>query len=142
MESMERNMGTTDTEEYKKQAGCVPVRGGKGDLKVLLVTNKSGKHWVLPKGTVKKSEQDHEAAVRETEEEAGISGDVVGPLGLYFDHKKGYAIQFFTLQVTKEEQSWSEDSRRERKWCSIDKAISTVKKKYIKEVLEKLKSTM
>jgi diphosphoinositol-polyphosphate diphosphatase len=127
------------TEHYKKQAGCVPVRGGKDDFSVLLVTNKSGKNWVLPKGTVKKTEQDHEAAVRETKEEAGIKGDVVGPLGLYFDHKKDYAIQFYTLQVTKEKKKWSEKTKRRRKWFLIDEAIATVKKEYIVEVLQKLK---
>jgi len=130
-----------ETDQYKKQAGCVPVRGGKGDLSVMLVTNKSGKHWVLPKGTVKKSEQDHEAAVRETKEEAGIKGEVVGePLGLYFDHKKGYAIQFYTLQVKKEKKKWLEKTKRDRQWFPIDEAISIVKKEYVVEVLRKLKS--
>eukprot|EP00026_Physarum_polycephalum_P023237 Phypoly_transcript_28110.p1 GENE.Phypoly_transcript_28110~~Phypoly_transcript_28110.p1 ORF type:complete len:148 (+),score=36.33 Phypoly_transcript_28110:35-445(+) len=129
-----------DTSHYKKQAGCVPVRGGKEDFSVLLVTNKSGKNWVLPKGTVKKSEQDHEAAARETEEEAGVKGDIAGPLGLHFDHKKEYAIQFFTLKVTKEKKKWDEKSNRQRKWFSIDEAIGIVKKKYVVEVLHNLKS--
>jgi 8-oxo-dGTP pyrophosphatase MutT (NUDIX family) len=131
-----------DTAQYKKQAGCVAVRSGKEGFSVLLVTNKSGKNWVLPKGTVKKSEQDHEAAVRETEEEAGIEGDIVGSLGLHFDHKKEYAIQFFTLQVTKENKKWDEKSKRERKWFPIDEAIAIVKKKYVVEVLQNLKNHM
>lgn len=130
-----------DTTQYKKQAGCVPIKRIDNVLHVLLVTNKSGKNWVLPKGSIKRSEVGHEAAKRETNEEAGIKGEVIATLGTFMDHKKEYSIQFFSLNVTKEKKKWLENSTRKRQWFPIEEAITTVKKQYIVEVLESLKKS-
>lgn len=132
-----------DISKYKQQAGCVPIkRDGNGTPCVLLVTNKSGKNWVLPKGSIEDKEVGQEAATRETSEEAGVVGDTVKPLGTFMDHDKKYTIHFFTLHVTIEKDKWREKKKRERKWFTIEDAISTVKKQYIVEVLEALKQTL
>jgi ADP-ribose pyrophosphatase YjhB (NUDIX family) len=54
---------------YKQQAGCVPIAGSRETLRVMLITNKKGSHWVLPKGSIKSGELNDHAAWRETKEE-------------------------------------------------------------------------
>ncbi len=51
----------------------------KGD-EVLLIKNPSGK-WTFPKGNVEEGERPEDTAVREVEEETGIKGKIVKPLG-------------------------------------------------------------
>ncbi len=51
----------------------------KGD-EVLLIKNPSGK-WTFPKGNIEEGERPEDTAVREVEEETGIKGKIVKPLG-------------------------------------------------------------
>ena len=64
------------------QAGGIAFRGRGRDLQILLVTSKkqSG-FWIFPKGHVEPGETAAQAGVRETVEEAGVSGDLLGPVG-------------------------------------------------------------
>jgi len=128
-------------DKYKPQSGCIPITGSNDSLRVLLITNKSGSRWVLPKGSIKSSETPEHAAKRETKEEAGVKGDITGTMGVFYDHKKEYAIQFFVLRVTKEKKKWDEKRKRQRKWFTIGEALEAVKKKYIVELLEGLAQT-
>ena len=64
------------------QAGGIAFRGSGRDLSILLVTSKKqAGFWIFPKGHIERGETAAEAGVRETEEEAGVTGDLLGPVG-------------------------------------------------------------
>lgn len=63
-------------------AGCVVVREDAGRSLFLVVRSSDGRHWVLPKGHIEAGESPSEAARREVQEEAGVTGEVVTRLGV------------------------------------------------------------
>ncbi|KAF9361722.1 hypothetical protein BGX34_006965 [Mortierella sp. NVP85] len=122
-------------------AGCVPI--DKQGRRVLLVgsTKKKGE-WVLPKGGWENDETQEEAAARETWEEAGALGRIVGHLGEY-EHKvnKRTGIPesvfiFFEMEVEKIEAEYPEMRKRERRWFPFEQAKTIVAKKVMKKALE------
>jgi len=64
------------------QAAVIPYRVHEERVEIALVTSQSGKRWVMPKGSLDDGEDAMDAAVRETEEEAGLIGELVEqPIG-------------------------------------------------------------
>ncbi len=73
---------------YKKLKGLDAEKHKSLDEVVWLIGKHSGYHkWVLPKGMIEKGESAEETAVRETEEEMGVVGRVVGDKPV---HKEEY----------------------------------------------------
>lgn len=60
-----------------RAAGGIVVRGDD----VLLVHRPKYDDWSLPKGKCKRRESDEDCALREVEEETGLSCEIVRPLG-------------------------------------------------------------
>jgi 8-oxo-dGTP pyrophosphatase MutT (NUDIX family) len=89
-----------------EQAGGIifrvdPVTG----VSILLVSSKKERgHWIFPKGHVERGETAAEAALRETEEEAGVGGELLGPAGaLEFDWGgRHFRVEYFLIRATSE----------------------------------------
>ncbi len=63
-------------------AGCVVARHNKhGKARYLLVHRPQYDDWSLPKGKLEDGESFLDAAIREVDEETGIVGEIVGPIG-------------------------------------------------------------
>ena len=88
------------------QAGGIAFRGAGRNLSILLVTSKKqAGFWIFPKGHVEPGETAAQAGVRETEEEAGVTGDFLGSVGppLEYDwNGKRYSVQYFLIRATSE----------------------------------------
>ena len=88
----------------------------------------------MPKGNSSAGLTPHGAAATEAEEEAGVSGAVCPtPLGSYRYRKlrKNGAslmvdVDVFPLAVTREHESWKEQSQRERRWFTLVEAADAV----------------
>lgn len=62
-------------------AGGIVYRMSRGKPQILLVTARRRPDvWVFPKGHIERDETAEEAAVREVEEESGVSAAIVAPL--------------------------------------------------------------
>lgn len=121
-----------------RQIAALPYRtdGTKIDspVRVLLVTSRETKRWVIPKGNPMTGMLAHAAAAVEAHEEAGVSGLVCPtPLGSYrYRKRKGNGaslmldVDVFPLAVTRELDSWKEQSQRERRWFSLPDAANAV----------------
>ena len=109
------------------QAGGIAFRRTGDDVAILLVRAKNNPAlWILPKGHVEPGESAADAAARETEEEAGITGDLVGPIGapLEFDNGREYvSVQYFLIRATSDSASVE---GRPKKWFSPEAAIQAV----------------
>jgi diadenosine hexaphosphate hydrolase (ATP-forming) len=106
------------------QAGGIAFRGNGRDLQILLVTSKKQQgFWIFPKGHVEPGETAAQAGVRETMEEAGVSGDLLGPVGAPLEYDwngKRYGVQYFLIRATAESPA---SDGREVVWLPYDEAL-------------------
>jgi 8-oxo-dGTP pyrophosphatase MutT (NUDIX family) len=120
--------------DRKKQVAALPVRRDtRGGLRVLLVTSRETRRYVIPKGWPMAGRKDHQAAAVEAREEAGIRGKIAKkPIGTYtYDkrHDKGSVpvrVKVYLLEVQEELEAWPEQAERERKWLTPAKAAAAV----------------
>ena len=108
-----------------RQAGGIVVRMERGQVRVLVVTaRKKRNRWVFPKGTVKRNEEPADAAVREVEEEAGVTGDVIDRLGtVRYPSRDGFVrLEYFLIAYSGPHEEESEEAR-EVVWCAVEDAI-------------------
>jgi len=132
-----------------KQVGAVPYRRDEnGALKVLLVTSRETGRWVIPKGWPMKKLRDHKAALKEAEQEAGVSGRVRRkPAGTYEYFKRTSTafvlveVTVFLLAVKTQRDEWPEMSERKRRWFSCASAARMVKEPGLKSIFLALRET-
>jgi 8-oxo-dGTP pyrophosphatase MutT (NUDIX family) len=107
------------------QAGGIAFRGSGRDLSILLVTSKKETgFWIFPKGHIEHGETAAQAGVRETEEEAGVTGDLLGPVGppLEYDWAgERYSVQYFLIRATAEAPA---SDGRTIAWLPFEEALA------------------
>jgi 8-oxo-dGTP pyrophosphatase MutT (NUDIX family) len=123
----------------------MPWRKVRGKIEILLVTTRTTKRWVIPKGWPMKDHSPSECAAREAFEEAGVRGKISAlPLGIYSYgklRKSGRTVickvKVFALKVTRQHTRWPEKSAREIEWCSPPEALERVKEIGLKRLIVK-----
>jgi len=129
-----------------EQVGALCVRRqDDGSCQVLLVTSRGTGRWIIPKGWKAKSLEDHEAAAREAEEEAGVSGKVTSkPIGNYTYFKldgttaRTLRVAVYVLLVRRIKEYWPEQSQRRRAWFDIREAIEKVQEPRLRTLIKGL----
>jgi 8-oxo-dGTP pyrophosphatase MutT (NUDIX family) len=90
--------------DFVEQAGAVIYRRGDDGFKVLIVrARKNPSDWIFPKGHIEQDESPAQAAVREAEEEAGVTGRIVAPLWPAITFEAGgrhLRVQYFLIEFT------------------------------------------
>lgn len=132
---------------WKKQIGALPIRRDKnGALRVLLVTSRETRRYVIPKGWPWPGVKDHKAAAEEAREEAGIRGKMhKEPIGSYtYDKRRPDGIvpvkvKVFLLEVEVELDEWPEAKQRERRWLTLAKAAEAVQEPELAELILQLR---
>ncbi len=128
---LQYRFGWIDGEDLtqKHQVGALPYQMVDGHPVVLLVTSSTRQRWVLPKGGIEDGETPLEAALREAQEEAGVTGKIgKTPVGSYSDLKLGkrqlreVMVDIYPLKVKKQFVDWDEDGKRHRQWVTCDEA--------------------
>ena len=131
-----------DTPEWLyNQSAVVPYRLDDGVIEVMLITSRSGKRWVLPKGVIDPGESAPESAAREALEEAGITGAVeITPVGRYTYEKWGgtCSVEVFLMEVHRELDDWDEADIRSRQWYHHAEAASMVDEPQLQRILMNL----
>ena len=107
------------------QAGGIAFRRDGGGLSILLVTSKKQPgFWIFPKGHVEPGETTAQAGVRETMEEAGVTGDLLGPIGDPLEYEwegRRYSVQYFLIRATSESPA---SDGRTIAWLPFDEALA------------------
>ena len=113
------------------------------ELKVLLITSRENRRWVIPKGWPMHDLSDDRAAAQEALEEAGVVGEVAAqPVGAY-----GYAkrlksgqtrlctVRVYPLKLRQERARWREQDVRERRWFAPAEAAQLVQEPELKRLI-------
>lgn len=117
-----------------QQVAALPWRQGEHGPEILLVTTRTTKRWLIPKGWTMDGKADHEAAATEAYEEAGVRGIAdtmpVGQYGYLKLLKSGkprhLTVQVFAIAVDEVLDDWPEKSDRERQWASPQQALALI----------------
>ena len=129
--------------ELRTQFGALCYRMKKDKLKILMITSRSGKRWILPKGWPIDGATPAKAAAREAFEEAGAEGKVGGHcLGIYSYYRdfKGddmpCVVAIYPLHVKKVHAIFPEKGQRKRKWVSQKKAVEMVENPELGQIIK------
>ena len=110
-----------------EQAGGIAVRRDAAGLSVLLVrAKKDPTVWIFPKGHIEPGETAEAAALRETREEGGVEGEVIGEIGEpieFTSERELVRVRYFLIRALAE--SVSTDGR-EKRWFPFDEARQTL----------------
>jgi 8-oxo-dGTP pyrophosphatase MutT (NUDIX family) len=120
--------------EFVQQAAVIPVREGH----VCLVTARSGKRWVIPKGSLEPGMTAGQVSLKEAWEEAGLVGVLRRePFGSYSYEKLGltHHVTVFVMQVTEAAEVWPECLDRRRCWLTPEEAQEQVSQPGLSELL-------
>ena len=102
----------TKPDYFYIQSGVIPYRIEDGVMQVLLITSRSGRRWVIPKGVVEPDLTPTTSAAMEALEEAGIEGPIQPvSIGTYQRQKWGgtCSVEVFVMKV---ETVFEEDGLR------------------------------
>jgi 8-oxo-dGTP pyrophosphatase MutT (NUDIX family) len=111
-------------------------------VSVLLVSSKKEPgNWIFPKGHIERGETAAEAGLREVEEEAGVTGEIVAPAGEQeFDWGgRRYRVEYFLIRATSETD---ETDGRKKVWLPFDKAVARLTYPETKRMLRDARARM
>ena len=123
-----------------QQAAAIPVRRHDGNLQICLIRRQNAATWGVPKGLIDPGETPEETALKESWEEAGLRGRVIGSaIGTYTYEKWGitFSVAVFVMEVLATEDTWEEADFRERRWTSFAAAPSLLGDHPVRPLLER-----
>jgi 8-oxo-dGTP pyrophosphatase MutT (NUDIX family) len=128
------------------QCGALPFSITEdGEVKVLLVTTRGKRDWIIPKGWPIRNLTGGATAAREAYEEAGLLGAVVGedPIGFYRYEKRRnsgkaaiHEVSVFLFAVERQIRRWPEKSERETRWFAPAVASTLVAQAGLADILQ------
>lgn len=122
-------------------AGGVVTRERDGRIEVLAVHRPRYDDWSLPKGKLETGESDEAAALREVEEETGVTAALVGELATirYEDHRgRPKRVRYWQMRVVEEHDLDPSDEVDEVRWLLLGEAPAILTYNHDRELLNLL----
>ena len=124
----------------------MPIRrAADGSLEILLVTSRTTRRWIVPKGWPIKGMKDYDAAAREAYEEAGVVGTIgKRAAGRYnywkrlSDHFVLCTVKLYLLEVQRQLPSWVEQGQRHCQWFKPEDAADLVDEPGLSSLIRKI----
>lgn len=141
MKKAKRASGST-----RSQIAAMPIRHrADGTREILLVTSRTTRRWIVPKGWPMKGVKDRDAAAREAYEEAGVTGRISQkPTARYIywkrlkDHFTLCEVKLYLLDVQHQLENWAEKKQRQSGWFSLRDAADLVDEPHLASAIMKL----
>ena len=129
-----------------QQYAALPITEVEGRIRVLLVTSRETRRWVIPKGWAEESLAPSALAAKEAFEEAGAIGEVsLKPIGTFSYSKRLKdgsrlicQVGVFQMMVVHLLEDWPERRERERKWFMPADAAKLVAEAGLADLLRTL----
>ncbi|MGG5808642.1 NUDIX hydrolase [Falsiroseomonas sp. CW058] len=133
--------------QARRQSAALPLVSHGNALRVVLVTSRETRRWVVPKGWIEPNEPPHRSAAREAFEEAGLAGEAEhDPVGSYAYGKRtaGGAIiptdvLVFRFRVARLLRDWPERGQRTRRLFTPEAAGALVQEPGLAALLRNLR---
>lgn len=127
------------------QVAAICYQGEGADCKILMITSRETKRWILPKGWPIDGLAADAAAAQEAWEEAGVKAANIAPepLGAYDYNKRldsGATVQcttqVYAIEVDHLEDQFPEADERSRKWVDAQQAAKMVDEPGLQTILQ------
>jgi 8-oxo-dGTP pyrophosphatase MutT (NUDIX family) len=133
--------------ERIRQVAAIPFRlDARGDIEVMLVTSRTTRRFIVPKGWPMKGKSGRKAAMIEAQEEAGVLGNILKePAGTYSYWKRlsnrfvRVDVIVYLLETTDELANWQEARKRQRAWLAPADAALLIDEPDLSTLLKSLK---
>jgi 8-oxo-dGTP pyrophosphatase MutT (NUDIX family) len=140
--------GESGATEPAVQVAALCLREGPAGPEVLMVTSRTTRRWVLPKGWPIEGLTDAASALQEAWEEAGVTGTVADqPVGHYRylkTRRNGQAlacrVAVYPVQVAALAGAWPEAATRQRAWLPLAAAAAAVDEDELRALLTGLRA--
>lgn len=131
-------------------SGGVIFRRQDDAVEVVLVSVRQGRYWCLPKGIIDQGETPEQTALREVQEESGLTGRIVDSLGQinYWYYIRGEntkcrkTVHFFLMEYVEGSTSQHDREVDEARWFPIEAALRKISFKGDRAILEKAASLL
>jgi 8-oxo-dGTP pyrophosphatase MutT (NUDIX family) len=129
---------------FGTQFAALPFRVTPDGLRILLLTSRETRRWIVPKGWPIHGLKPRDVAAREAFEEGGLIGRIVGKraIGSYhyskrlpYHHEKLCCVRVFLLRVDQQVDVWPEKEQREWRWVDPIKAAQMVDEGGLAEII-------
>lgn len=128
------------------RVGAVPYLIKNGKPRFMLITNKSGRRWIIPRGCREDGMTDSEVAVMEAFEEAGVIGGI-RPKRLCFNLMsraggRRCRMKVYPLRIDKILRNWPESDCRKRKLLKLEAALEKIDDKAQRDCLKSIAESL
>ena len=131
-----------------RQFAALPWRRSPdGTVKVLLITSRETRRWLIPKGWPMTGRTPEQAAAQEAYEEAGVVGEASAPsIGAYRYGKRmrdgtvqDVEVQVFPLEVLVERLAFPEQGQRDKRWIAPAEAADLVDEPALQAIIRRFR---
>ena len=128
--------------DVRAQFAALCWRVKNDQVQVCLVTSRTRKRWIIPKGWPMHKQTPANAAATEAFEEAGLQGEVFDICIGVYTHSNPSKVNnapiitmVYPLHVSHVHSKWPEKSQRRRKWYSLKKAAKKLSEPELKQIV-------
>lgn len=130
--------GIPDRSRRGLRIGALPYEMRGDQLYVVVITNRSGSKWIVPKGQPEVGMTRPDVAIMEAVEESGAVGALISSVQSRCTLKGGDRLVVYPLKISKLLKRWPESSFRRRSLVPIPRALRLITEKPLRDCVSRL----